>query len=302
MSAAPPNPEPPSRARQFWSRRSWKGKTAILVGTILVALTVIGLAVPAEDPTPDQSAEEAAANTSTEESSVTTVEEPQTTTQGTETASAPPPPPKPRVARVIDGDTLELDTGKRVRLVQIDAPEAQGECYGRKSGTVLRKLLPVGMQVRIVRDHRLDNVDRYGRLLRYVFRGGKNVNLVLVQRGAASVWFFDGDRGRYAAKLARAADRARDQGRGAWGACDASYDFSRAWTVRHQPTPEPDPATPVSNCHPSYEGACLDPNSSDYDCAGGEGNGPDYTGPVRVVGPDDYGLDADGDGVGCEDS
>src|SRR5262249_53410509 len=55
-----------------------------------------------------------------------------------------------------------------------------------------------------------------------------------------------------------------------------------------------------SKCDPSYKGACLDPNASDYDCAGGSGNGPKYPGPVRVVGPDHYGLDADGDGYGCE--
>jgi hypothetical protein len=54
------------------------------------------------------------------------------------------------------------------------------------------------------------------------------------------------------------------------------------------------------DCHPSYEGACLDPSSPDYDCAGGSGNGPDYTGYVRIVGSDDYGLDGDGDGEGCE--
>ncbi len=63
--------------------------------------------------------------------------------------------------------------------------------------------------------------------------------------------------------------------------------------------PGPTP-TPTRNCHPSYEGACLDPNASDYDCAGGSGNGPYYTGPVKVVGPDEFGLDADGDGYGCE--
>jgi hypothetical protein len=56
----------------------------------------------------------------------------------------------------------------------------------------------------------------------------------------------------------------------------------------------------ASKCDSSYEGACLDPNASDYDCAGGSGNGPKYTGPVRVVGPDHYGLDADGDGYACE--
>jgi len=52
-------------------------------------------------------------------------------------------------------------------------------------------------------------------------------------------------------------------------------------------------------CHPSYD-PCLDPNSYDYDCEGGSGDGPDYTGYVTVSGPDDYGLDSDGDGTGCE--
>jgi hypothetical protein len=55
-----------------------------------------------------------------------------------------------------------------------------------------------------------------------------------------------------------------------------------------------------SECDPNYSGACLDPYSSDYDCKGGSGNGPDYTGTVTVVGEDHYGLDADGDGTGCE--
>jgi hypothetical protein len=60
------------------------------------------------------------------------------------------------------------------------------------------------------------------------------------------------------------------------------------------------PAEEDSECDPNYEGACLDPNASDYDCEGGSGNGPDYTGEVTVVGEDHYGLDADGDGIGCE--
>jgi hypothetical protein len=63
--------------------------------------------------------------------------------------------------------------------------------------------------------------------------------------------------------------------------------------------PEPKPAQPASNCHPSYKSACLDPSASDYDRAGGSGDGPLYTEFVRVVGYE-YGLDADGDGSGCE--
>jgi hypothetical protein len=53
-------------------------------------------------------------------------------------------------------------------------------------------------------------------------------------------------------------------------------------------------------CHPSYEGVCLDPNAEDYDCIGGSGDGPLYTGQVRVVGPDVFELDHHNDGIGCE--
>jgi hypothetical protein len=61
-----------------------------------------------------------------------------------------------------------------------------------------------------------------------------------------------------------------------------------------------DQAKKPKKCHPSYTGACLDPYASDYDCIGGSGNGPKYTGRVRVVGPDVFRLDADHDGWGCE--
>lgn len=57
-----------------------------------------------------------------------------------------------------------------------------------------------------------------------------------------------------------------------------------------------------SKCDPNYEGACLNPDSPDYDCRGGSGDGPDYTGPVRSVGSDPFGLDRDGDGLACETS
>lgn len=59
------------------------------------------------------------------------------------------------------------------------------------------------------------------------------------------------------------------------------------------------PAAVHARCHPSYD-PCV-PIDSDVDCAGGGGNGPSYVrGPVRVIGPDEYGLDRDRDGIGCE--
>jgi micrococcal nuclease len=125
-----------------------------------------------------------------------------------------------RIQYVIDGDTVVLANGEHVRLVQIDAPEVQErECYGAAARAVLRRLAPPGTTVRLEADPRLDQVDRYGRLLRYLFRGPLNLNLQLVRQGAATVWFYDHDRGRYVGQLFSAALSARAAHRGLWGAC-----------------------------------------------------------------------------------
>jgi hypothetical protein len=61
------------------------------------------------------------------------------------------------------------------------------------------------------------------------------------------------------------------------------------------------PASTQEKCDPNYQNPPCVPIASDVDCAGGKGNGPAYVrGPVIVIGADIYGLDRDGDGVGCE--
>jgi hypothetical protein len=55
----------------------------------------------------------------------------------------------------------------------------------------------------------------------------------------------------------------------------------------------------AEECDPNYSG-CLDPYASDYDCEGGSGDGPLYTGTVEVLGVDHYGLDENNNGIGCE--
>jgi endonuclease YncB( thermonuclease family) len=211
-------------------------------------------------------------------------------------AAQPAAPPRlrpARVGRVIDGDTLETGDGRRIRLVQIDAPESSGECYGAQATAVLEALLPPGSQIGLARDQNLDDVDRYGRLLRYVFKGRRNVNVVLVRRGAASVWFFDGDRGRYADRLLAAARAAKARKRGAWGACRARLDPSRAFET----TPKAAQAQPAlgAGCMTGYS-PCL-PVTEDLDCADIRALGK---APVVVTGNDPYRLDGDDDGYGCE--
>ena len=89
---------------------------------------------------------------------------------------------------------------------------------------------------------------------------------------------------------------------------DVLPDTTVSVVVAKAPPPPPSTAPPASpptapsqNCHPSYEGECLKIGIGDYDCAGGSGNGPNYVqGTVQVVGPDQFDLDRDGDGLGCE--
>jgi endonuclease YncB( thermonuclease family) len=77
-----------------------------------------------------------------------------------------------------------------VRLVQIDAPElGEGECYAPESRRELERLAPPGTRIEIAADPALDDVDRYGRLLRYVLVDETNVNIELVRRGAATPYF-----------------------------------------------------------------------------------------------------------------
>lgn len=127
------------------------------------------------------------------------------------------------VDRIVDGDTLVLRSGARIRLVQIDAPEAGGECYSAASTRELARLAPVSTTVVLESDVRLDRIDRFGRLLRYVHVGRRNVNVELVRRGAATPWFYGGDHGRYSSRLLAAVTSARTTRRGMWGACRVSW-------------------------------------------------------------------------------
>lgn len=204
-----------------------------------------------------------------------------------------------RVARVIDGDTIALAGGLRVRLLQVDTPEpGTGECFSRAAGRELRRLLPAGAAVELEADPRLDRVDAYGRLLRYVHRGAVNVNLELVRRGAATVWLYRGERGRYAPRLLAAGTAARRARRGLWGACPRAV-WNPLGPATTGPgslpsTAQPRPVVGGGRCDPAYPGVCIPPPPPDLDC-----RDVPHTG-FRVLPPDPHRFDGEGDGLGCE--
>ena len=126
------------------------------------------------------------------------------------------------IDHVTDGDTVVLCGGSKIRLVQIDTPEVyfSEECFGREASTATKRLLPPGTAVRLVADPALDDVDGFGRLLRYVVRrDGLDVNVELVRRGLAAPYFFHGARGAHADELLGLAEQARGEAKGLWGGC-----------------------------------------------------------------------------------
>ena len=115
------------------------------------------------------------------------------------------------VVRVIDGDTVDMAGGERIRLIGIDAPE-RGEDYYDEAATRLRELLQ-GKTVEL----RADTADRdeYGRLLRYVYLDGVFINELMVREGYARQFPFGDDRMHQDA-IAAAEDAAKAEQLGIW--------------------------------------------------------------------------------------
>ena len=203
------------------------------------------------------------------------------------------------IAKIYDGDTITLSTGERVRLLQIDTPElVPAECFGQEARTALISLLATSGELSLRTDPKLDKVDRYGRLLRYVFIGKTNVNLRLVELGAAAPYFYKGDRGQYSSQILKAAQRAKASGLGLWKKCPGSQlTPSRAIsTLNVVQKVDSDPKNLQTGCDKNYA-ACIPIFASDVDCKDIKQLG---LAPVQVVGMDVHKLDRDGDGIGCD--
>jgi len=124
------------------------------------------------------------------------------------------------VTRVIDGDTIEIQGGEKVRYIGVDTPETKHprkpvQCFGRQAAEKNKQLVE-GKMVRLEKD--VSEADRYGRLLRYVYAGDVFVNLAMVKQGYAYAATFPPDV-KYQELFSQAQREAREGRRGLWGEC-----------------------------------------------------------------------------------
>ncbi|MEY2525095.1 MAG: hypothetical protein QOJ66_3660 [Ilumatobacteraceae bacterium] len=214
----------------------------------------------------------------------TTTVAPTTTTVAPTTTTVMPTPVAPTstlaalsVTSVVDGDTLDLSDGTVIRLIGIDTPES-GQC-GYGDATAVMAGLVTGFDITLLPGAR-DDVDKYGRLLRYVEANGIDVNLAMIESGRA-IARYDGRDG-YGEHPRQAAYVAAD---------DATPSLNQCVVPLAAPVPStPAPTTLTTTPAPA---AVYYQNCTAVRAAGAA--------PIHAGDPGwQTKFDRDGDGVGCE--
>lgn len=123
------------------------------------------------------------------------------------------------VTNVVDGDTIDLESGERIRYLMIDTPESTGgadDCFGENAKTFNEDLV-LGESVTLSYD--VECTDNFGRLLAYVSVGGTEVNSLMVDRGYACVLHIPPNGDDREDEFQALEDAARAANRGMWGVC-----------------------------------------------------------------------------------
>ena len=88
-----------------------------------------------------------------------------------------------QITRIVDGDTVECSGLGKVRLIGIDSPEQDQPPFGAEATKGLKQLLPKNGKVKLEMD--VEQRDKYGRMLGYLWSDGQQVNWWMVRRGWA---------------------------------------------------------------------------------------------------------------------
>lgn len=142
-----------------------------------------------------------------------------------------------RVTRVVDGDTIVLDDGRRVRYIGVNTPEVHhprlGAQPGGREAAAKNRELVAGRSVRLEYD--VQPTDRYGRSLAYVYVGQMMVNAEMVRRGYAQVMTVPPNV-RHQDLFLSLQREAREAGRGLWAEPDAAAVLANQSQTTHRKT------------------------------------------------------------------
>lgn len=140
-----------------------------------------------------------------------------------------------KVINVVDGDTLDLNNSKRVRLSGINTPEI-GECYYKEATEKLKEFV---LNKEVILEKDISDVDKYGRLLRYIYTNDLFVNSLLVEEGYAKVYDKYKDDTRKYDELKEVETIAKNNNLGVWSCIDPKVDClyvgSKNSDIYHKP-------------------------------------------------------------------
>lgn len=123
------------------------------------------------------------------------------------------------VASVIDGDTIVLESGEKIRYLMVDTPEitnGHNDCFGDQARQ-FNEDLALGQPVQLTYDS--ECTDDYGRLLAYVETPDGEANTLLVSRGMACVLYIPPNGSERHDEFMDLEAKARTDFSGMWGAC-----------------------------------------------------------------------------------
>ena len=146
-----------------------------------------------------------------EEEGLVSTPTPMITPLPTATLSPAPEITSAIVSRIIDGDTIELQNGERVRLLGINTPE-KGQPYYEEATNRLKELIE-GKTVTLEKD--AGDKDQYGRLLRHIYIDDTFVNLEMVREGYANVYII-APNVKYSSEFEKEEEEAKIAERGIW--------------------------------------------------------------------------------------
>lgn len=139
------------------------------------------------------------------------------------------------VVKVVDGDTIDVSINgetKRLRLIGINTPETVDprtpvECFGREASDKTKSLL-TGKKVSLETDSTQGELDKYSRLLRYVFlENGTNFNLYMIKEGYAYEYTYN-TAYKYQKEFKEAQAYAKTNNKGLWSPTTCNGELKSA--------------------------------------------------------------------------